>query len=103
MQWHKIIMSSKQVATGKHGELHDDFEKIFISLKGPQDMALFEEYGSSGCTYYISPSSINYVKHLIEKYSGVPCEHPKPNTLIPIIINEAWKAGPEKDLLITIP
>ena len=78
MSWYKIILSVEQVSNGKHKKIQDEFGDIFMRAGGPKGVALFSSNFLPGDTLeiYFSPEASQLSKHLIDAYSGVPCDVP---------------------------
>jgi len=86
MSWYKVKLSAEEVASGKHQNLQDEFDILFLANGGPQDAAMFSDrLSNSELEVYFSPGARRLAKALIAKYSGVPCENPsgkKPALLV---------------------
>lgn len=78
MPWYKVVMSSIEVAKGKHSELQKAFEALFMAAGAPKEMALFSSglAGRDNLEIYFSPGSIEYARILLELYQGQSCERP---------------------------
>lgn len=103
MSWYKVEFTAQETAAGKHSTLQDGFEKVFLSLNAPVEMALFarvlNEKGNS--EYYFSPACFvnSFMKALINSFNGQACEKPEKNEnsqfsrMLVLIVGQhnAWK------------
>lgn len=84
MSWYKVTISAHQASLYQHGELEDKFLKIFIMLRGPEDMALFGGGWSHSNNFniYFTPACASNpaTKALIDSYGAVPCDEPTRET-----------------------
>ena len=84
MSWHKVTISAHQADLGQHIKLQDDFLKIFMVLRGPEDMALLSGGWSRSDTFniYFTPACVSNpaMKALIDSCGAVPCDEPTRET-----------------------
>ena len=81
MSWHKIKMTSAQIANADHIKIQDEFKKIFTSSNAPKEMALFSSKVPKSpqefVVLYFSPGCSPLADSLISQNSGTPSEIPK--------------------------
>lgn len=84
MSWYKVVITASQAAHGEHGELQDEFVKIFSSLGGPKDMALFSSGWSRSKTFniYFTPGCASHptMNSFVDSCGAVPCDEPTSKT-----------------------
>ncbi|MCP4611076.1 MAG: hypothetical protein GY845_20395 [Planctomycetes bacterium] len=99
MSWHKVTISAHQASLGQHIKLQDDFLKIFMMLRGPENMALLSGGWSRSDTFniYFTPACVSKpaMKALIDSCGAVPCDEPTRETERelggPIGHSERWR------------
>jgi hypothetical protein len=81
MPWHKIVMNRDEAIRGKGSQLQREFEAIFFTFLGPEQLALFtlRDMLAEPRLYYVSlPEDMKPHPDLfLERYSATPCEKPK--------------------------
>lgn len=77
--WRMHQISVAMIQKGYHRSLQDQFEEIFMSFKGPQDMALFSTGVSSesGIAFYFSPGCWPHARALMQAIGAEPCQKPE--------------------------
>ncbi|MDH5527900.1 MAG: hypothetical protein OEY97_11405 [Nitrospirota bacterium] len=73
-------MTAEEVVNWKHGNLQDSFDLVFMSLKGPKDMAMFGRHDHKSFTYYFCGSGeveLRIMKAALEPYGPVPVKAPE--------------------------
>ena len=96
MPWYKVPFTSNQVAEGEHIALQKKFEKTFITLGAPKEMALFRSTSPISEDefeiIYFTPISSRYARELILLYSGILCERPdKDDVALLVGHQEDWE------------
>ncbi len=80
MSWFKVYLTKDQVVAGAIKKLRQDFRKLYIKNRAPEEMALFlgqpEWDNQQNYPLYFSPTASQFVQNLISSYSGVPCGQP---------------------------
>lgn len=78
MQWRKIWLANSQVASGEHARIQDEFERAFISLGGPTDMAVFDsrEVTETGMCLYFTPEAVERAGDLLDRLGAEECDRP---------------------------
>ena len=77
MEWIKISVTVEDVVCWKHAEIQNQFEKLFLALGAPKEMALWcVSPRDGGVDLYMSPGSAKYAGLLASIYGGSPAEAP---------------------------
>ena len=95
MHWQKIALSSGRVADGEHMKIQSQFEKLFIALAGPKEMALFGSRMAVNdrefVTMYFSPKCFPNASGLTTPYSAVECSAPSEEDVALLVGHtDAW-------------
>ena len=85
--WYKVTLSQEQVAGMKHISLQSAFAKIFFSSGSPKDAAMLTnpEPPYFPAVFYFSPGASSIAEDLIKSYSGIECNAPERQGLIPLV------------------
>lgn len=84
MPWYKVTISAHQPDFYQRLKIQDEFEKIFIMLGHPAEIALFAAGWSHSDTFsiYFAPDCASYpaMKALMDECGAVPCDKPTRET-----------------------
>lgn len=79
MSWNKVVLTTAQIEE-QHAleKLQKQFEKLYISADGPDEMALFSdhEYIDGKISIYFTPDCSPSCNDLISEHGGETCEPP---------------------------
>lgn len=92
MNWKKVSISSKDVISGKHVQLQNLYEEVFLATKAPRDAAVFENSPTyDECVYYFSPGAVAIFDSILRAYEAVPCAAPpRAETSLIVGHSDAW-------------
>jgi hypothetical protein len=77
MTWKVVKMSSQDVAAGKHAQLQNMFEKIFIGLMAPKGAAMFSSVKiAKEYSYYFSPAAWQMIDLAAMGHQAEDCAAP---------------------------
>jgi hypothetical protein len=75
--WHKIDLTTDEVASGAHLRMMEEFHREFMSRRSPPDAAMFCR-GTPGTDYEVifSPQGAELVPEIIARRGGAACDPP---------------------------
>jgi len=79
MAWNKVTLTSTQIEEQHQlQDLEKQFEKLYISAGGPEDMALLSDndYSNGSIGIYFSPGCNPHCAGLIARFDGKECDPP---------------------------
>ncbi|MBT3424507.1 MAG: hypothetical protein HOB17_12400 [Candidatus Marinimicrobia bacterium] len=87
MKWFKVSIEPEDVARGVHIRIQEDFNKVFMALHAPKEMALFSNtlLGNKTLDLYFSPGSYPFVKIINNKYNGTEIEELPPKDVVLLV------------------
>jgi len=91
--WRMHPISLEMIRQGYHHSVQNQFKDVFMTSKGPNDMALFaSEMDSAGnSTFYFSPGCWPHARALMQAIGAEPCEKPKEK--LSLLVGHANAAG----------
>lgn len=92
MNWHKVTLSHDDISAGRHIQLQEAFEAVFIASAAPADAGMFGGREASVHFYYFSPGAVRIFGAVVERYSGVECPAPA-RSGVNILVSHAGAEG----------
>jgi hypothetical protein len=76
MPWFQVVLSDRDIQTGKHMALQNEFASIFMARGGPSGAGMFTSRDYSTHIYYFSPKAVEISGTLLQRYAGTKCDAP---------------------------
>lgn len=100
--WYKVhFVFSEPGVRGKAIRLQNDYSRIFVKNRGPNDALVFtdQEHNQQHYDYYFSPGAMRIAGPLVLASGGIPCSRPdrKQVTLAVGKIHSVERVLPQKD------
>ena len=79
MDWRVVVLTAADSAIGGMSVIQGLFDRIWMALRAPKDMALFARSPMGDLIFaemYFSPASVGPCAEIIAKYNGRPCAKP---------------------------
>lgn len=77
MPWAKVTLTNQDITEGKHFQLQNAFERMFMAAIGPKDAAMFTQREFSEPHYfYFSPGAVQIFDAILRVYKASSCDAP---------------------------
>ncbi len=77
MSWHRLSLSSTEVAAGTLQQRREEFIAVFADARGPRTMALFQqERPDGGLDLFLTPGCCEFAAELLERWRCCACDRP---------------------------
>jgi hypothetical protein len=93
MEWYKIFLTNEQIRNGVQIQIQDQFTNLWMKLKAPKDVTMFDDARTEvkGKTIYFSPGAIAFMIDIINQYLGEETERPNINEVALLVGHDsAW-------------
>jgi hypothetical protein len=94
MSWQSVAMTDRDITAGRHIQLQQEFDTLFVFSGTPLDAAMFKSSEVSKHIYYFSPGAVRIATILIGAYGGVDCPTPSRSDLHGLVANADMSAIP---------